>query len=927
MRKQRGVRWQSVAEGKWNRDELMEQLAELGAAVLFDFICVLLFHWSVTGVLTEFFPVLSFDFGFYVKLLSLVLLVSLLMETARRLKKLPSVLLQAGVALLGVLVVTRQLHKEEFFSELTEGLGYIASVFLTQWNKYFGTTWMCSPGTEAQAADAAEFMVLIIGIALFWIAKAVKNNCVMAVLPLIVLIAELLVGKSPAGASCFFLFLGILLSINQIVVMPDFRHSEGKGGRRAGKGGQLGWMIGMLAILLICGLVFIVGRQYANTIVTEKAGNVEDFFMDTANTVAEWDFWKMIEDPGSVEDTVDSILGKVDFDHETVDNDKPKFKDIPFLRMTLESKPQDTLYLKGFYADTYKTGTWEKNKEVFEEACIAAGFEPEVVKQELASLSIEKVMSKANVSKLSLSRNAWKASVFYYEPTTIKAYLPYFMEENEEGITVDGEGNYKKRKSDEELELVLWRYGGSYDTRLQSFDTPKTYEWEEWYEDYVEKNYLTVPENMPNVEAVAAELRRVDLSRTKYGSINLENERRLAKAAVVADWMGRNTSYSMDLPSLPKNTDPVEYFLGTSKKGYCMHYASASTLILRKLGVPARYASGYVVTEDTFRATKEDYVAEILDNRAHAWVEIYLEGIGWVPVEVTAGYSTLLPTPTPTPTNTPTPTPTVTNTPVPTPTNTPTPTPLPTNTPVPVLTNVPTPTMDPEETLTPTMEPTASPQGTAVPTQTPAGNPPAAVTPVPTPQEGAEISPGLEATPTYTPTPTPTNAPEKNENTLLSQIPQPSPTIDVEAEMDKLRGKTEKEPLEWYEILGMIVLYFLAAVGLYHLVLAPVFSVDRFFRFEKAYHRRLLREMKRGGNVRAIKMVNRSIYRKLCFSGKIKSGCSDAEYEKVLKETYSVLWPDWERYMEIVKAAEFSLREFTEEEVEFCYKIYRDVIY
>ena len=86
--------------------------------------------------------------------------------------------------------------------------------------------------------------------------------------------------------------------------------------------------------------------------------------------------------------------------------------------------------------------------------------------------------------------------------------------------------------------------------------------------------------------------------------------------------------------------------------------------------------------------------------------------------------------------------------------------------------------------------------------------------------------------------------------------------------------------------------------------------------------------MRRRGNGRAIKMVNRAIYRKLCFSNMIKKGCTDKEYEKALKEHYSVLWPeDWDRYMEIVKAAQFSLREFTDEEVEFCYKIYRDVIY
>ena len=86
--------------------------------------------------------------------------------------------------------------------------------------------------------------------------------------------------------------------------------------------------------------------------------------------------------------------------------------------------------------------------------------------------------------------------------------------------------------------------------------------------------------------------------------------------------------------------------------------------------------------------------------------------------------------------------------------------------------------------------------------------------------------------------------------------------------------------------------------------------------------------MKCKGNARAIKMLNRAVYRKLCFSGMVKKGCTDKQLEEALRSNYSVVWPqDWDRYMEIMKAAEFSTKDFTDEEVEFCYKIYRDVIY
>ena len=117
-------------------------------------------------------------------------------------------------------------------------------------------------------------------------------------------------------------------------------------------------------------------------------------------------------------------------------------------------------------------------------------------------------------------------------------------------------------------------------------------------------------------------------------------------------------------------------------------------------------------------------------------------------------------------------------------------------------------------------------------------------------------------------------------------------------------------------------------IGIALVLLSPATIVDHFFRLEKMSHRRIRKEMKRHGNCRAIKLLNRAIYRKVCFSGMVRKGCTDKEYEAALKENFSVLWPqDWERYMDIVKAAEFSSRDFTEEEVEFCYKIYRDIIY
>jgi len=371
---------------------------------------------------------------------------------------------------------------------------------------------------------------------------------------------------------------------------------------------------------------------------------------------------------------------------------------------------------------------------------------------------------------------------------------------------------------------------------------------------------------------VAAELKMEDLSRTSLGQIRSINEERLAKAYIVADWLGRNAVYSTQLPVLPWEEDPIEYFLGTSKKGYCTHFASAAVMLLREMKVPARYASGYMIERKDFIRGEEGYRAEILGSHAHAWAEVYLNGIGWVPVEVTAGYSTLLPTSTPTispaPTNQSTPTPMVTPTP----------------------TMAPEVVTEPENTGALTPIPVVSPVLTQIPSESGEAD-----------RQGTGINEG------------------KMEGGRAEYQPKESPDSD---------GSKNRERRYLSKDAKTILIFILIVIGVCVAAFSRGRFADRILRLEKISERRIRKEMRQHGNRNAIKLLNRAIYRKIRVYRMVKKNCTDKEYESALKENFPVLWSQaWERYMEIVKAAEFSLRDFTDEEVEFCYKIYRDIIY
>jgi hypothetical protein len=105
-------------------------------------------------------------------------------------------------------------------------------------------------------------------------------------------------------------------------------------------------------------------------------------------------------------------------------------------------------------------------------------------------------------------------------------------------------------------------------------------------------------------------------------------------SAITHQLHSRNV-YTLSPDVTPEGRDFVEYFLFENHKGYCVHFASAAVLLLRSAGIPARYAEGYVLSPDD--ALAYDGWVDMPDSRAHAWAEIYLGGMGWIPVEVTPG--------------------------------------------------------------------------------------------------------------------------------------------------------------------------------------------------------------------------------------------------------------------------------------------------
>ncbi|MDD3242929.1 MAG: transglutaminase domain-containing protein [Eubacteriales bacterium] len=147
-----------------------------------------------------------------------------------------------------------------------------------------------------------------------------------------------------------------------------------------------------------------------------------------------------------------------------------------------------------------------------------------------------------------------------------------------------------------------------YTARETAADTPELSE------------YLALPDELPDEVKTLAQSLSAD-SASPYG-----------KAVALRDYL-RTFTYTLTPGEVPQGQDFVAHFLET-KEGYCTYYASALAVMARCVGIPSRYVEGFLVPQHT-----DDNPCLISGKQAHAWVELYFPGAGWIPMDATPGDS------------------------------------------------------------------------------------------------------------------------------------------------------------------------------------------------------------------------------------------------------------------------------------------------
>jgi protein-glutamine gamma-glutamyltransferase len=137
------------------------------------------------------------------------------------------------------------------------------------------------------------------------------------------------------------------------------------------------------------------------------------------------------------------------------------------------------------------------------------------------------------------------------------------------------------------------------------------------YPEDIRDTYLQLPPLDPRIPALAAQI--TANAQTPYD-----------KAAAVERYLRSQLGYTLDLSDM-RRRDPLSYFLFVKRAGNCEYFASAMTVMLRTLGIPARYVTGFLPGE--YNDLARDFIVRASD--AHSWVEVYFPQYGWITFDPT----------------------------------------------------------------------------------------------------------------------------------------------------------------------------------------------------------------------------------------------------------------------------------------------------
>ena len=485
----------------------------------------------------------------------------------------------------------------------TQGIFYLADCFLGMWNSRFGTeATLFAVGSNAGIGSVILWALFAEAVVSFLFSQVKKNNIYGI---MIFMIPSAACGLILGSSSMWLAFLLSLAGFFGVFIVYSTR------GRNFG----LGEISAIALIAVVVGVVSFLTGGY------QKSVKLEQWKQKISADVEKFRYGE------------DSLpQGDLRKEEELLDREEET------LKLTM-NQPQE-LYLRGFVGGSYDGMQWN--------GIPYSSYEGEYEgmlrwrkQNSFSPLSQFAVYDKLNAQASGNNSGYMQVSVENTGAYRKYVYLPAVAEAWENGVehkdwnvesrSFFGARRYQFQVSEGEATADSmipgnWLENPS-DSRQESYVKA-----ENVYHSFVLDSYTDISDELK--ERILAEFFAEDQDPEEMDFDELTTQIRQAL---------RNHIRYTDIPQdMPENEDMVNWILDGQKEGNAVAFATAAVMAYRAAGYPARYTEGYHLSDMDAQAASDAGEKEVIltTKNAHAWAEVYIAGLGWMPVEVVPGLYT-----------------------------------------------------------------------------------------------------------------------------------------------------------------------------------------------------------------------------------------------------------------------------------------------
>lgn len=301
--------------------------------------------------------------------------------------------------------------------------------------------------------------------------------------------------------------------------------------------------------------------------------------------------------------------------------------------MQVHAEQVKTLYLRGFTGGLYENGKWSelaKSAYGYSHSGMLAWLKSNQFEPAMQYASYENASTeKQNVNRVQIQVSGTDREYLYTPYSTSKITAGAYQEQQDNGYlskAVFGAKNYEIVERSDELpgELLVakeWIKNPKTKKQKQYMEAEKV------YRKFVYETYLTVNEEIePYIKKCFSDKAKSENTTGVY-----------AITSFIRSRLKNYASYKRNPKQVPAEAEPVLWFLSEGGEGNSALFASTAVAAFREFGIPARYVEGYLLSKEKLQKAKGKSVA-LTGEDSHAWVEVYMDGMGWIDIDVTPGF-------------------------------------------------------------------------------------------------------------------------------------------------------------------------------------------------------------------------------------------------------------------------------------------------